>query len=127
MQQIILVFLGGGLGSVCRYALGRWVLSQWGTLLFPWATFAANLLGSFLIAYLLTLSMHVTQSNPRLTLLLTTGFCGGFTTFSTFAYESSTLLEKSNFWLPWLYMGCSIFGGLLAVYLGVWLAGGKPQ
>ena len=83
VRNLLLVALGGGLGSVCRYLVSRMVESS-----FPWGTFAVNILGSLLIGLLVALVGKGIVSN-EIKLLLVTGFCGGFTTFSTFANESA--------------------------------------
>ena len=82
MKAILLVFLGGGFGSSLRYLLGKYLNSDITGI--PYGTFAANLLGSLLIGVILGLSAKENVLTQNQTLLLATGFCGGFTTFSTF-------------------------------------------
>ena len=83
MRQLFFVFIGGGLGSVLRYIIGRY-LNQTGSG-FPLGTFTANILGSLLIGIIIGLAAKNNTLSQNQTLLLATGFCGGFTTFSTFA------------------------------------------
>ena len=92
MKSLLLIFLGGGTGSVLRYLLTISIYRQ-GTTNFPWGTFAVNILGCILIGvfYTLTSRIHI---NNDIRLMLTIGFCGGFTTFSTFSNESLQLLKS---------------------------------
>ena len=92
MKSLLLIFLGGGTGSVLRYLLTISIYRQ-GTTNFPWGTFAVNILGCILIGvfYTLTSRIHI---NNDIRLMLTIGLCGGFTTFSTFSNESLQLLKS---------------------------------
>jgi fluoride exporter len=94
LQNYILVFVGGGLGSICRFAVGRW-LNYNST--FPLGTFVANVFGCFLIGCIIAYLQKNSHNSTEWTLLLATGFCGGFTTFSTFAYENNLLLKSGNY------------------------------
>ena len=118
MKVFFAIFLGGGLGSISRYWLGKW-LSESHSTLFPLGTFVINITGCFLIGIFLTLAEKYALFNTDWKLFLTTGFCGGFTTFSTFAYEKYRLLANQELLLFFLYLGGSISLGLLAVWLGV--------
>lgn len=113
VRNILLVAMGGALGSVCRYLVSRMMESS-----FPWGTFTVNILGSLLIGLLVGLVSKGTIS-PDMKLLLVTGFCGGFTTFSTFANESLGMLKAGDTLLTALYVGVSVIIGLLAVWLGM--------
>lgn len=120
MTHLFLIFLGGGAGSLCRYGVGvclsRWTSGQ----NFPWATFAANALGCLLIGLLLG---HLErQSATSLRFLLVTGFCGGFTTFSTFSHESFRLFTQGHHLAALLYVMASLLIGLLGVAAGLFLA-----
>ena len=86
MKQALMVFVGGGFGSVARYFLGRW-LNNMETAI-PYGTMLSNVLGSFLVGFVLGYLAKSTNISETQSLLLATGFCGGFTTFSTFAYEN---------------------------------------
>lgn len=116
--QYLLVFIGGGLGSVCRFALGRW-LGVVG--FFPWGTFVANILACILLGALLSLSSRDWLA-PSLRPLLIAGFCGGFSTFSTFSNEVLQLLRQEQWGWATLYISSSLLGGLVAVWLGLKLA-----
>ncbi len=112
IRNILLVALGGAAGSVGRYLIAK---CYEGT--FPWGTLTVNILGSLLIGFLMGLVGKGTLS-PEMKLLLVTGFCGGFTTFSTFANESLSMMKVGSVLLMSLYVGISVALGILAVYLG---------
>jgi fluoride exporter len=112
-MQTLLVFLGGGTGSICRYWVARW----FGTATWPIATLTVNLLGCFVLGLLLTQRDRLGSDGL---LLLATGFCGGFTTFSTFAVESRGLLsERSAIGIS--YPVLSVILGIGAAGLGDWV------
>ena len=120
MKQLFVIFLGGGLGSVLRYLVSKF-LDQ----IFPdfyFGTFVVNVLGSLIIGLVLGLALKENDMNQNHVLLLATGFCGGFTTFSAFALEQHDLLKNGQPIYFILYMTASIGIGILAVYLGLWLA-----
>jgi len=95
MKNILLVFIGGGFGSVLRYIIGKYLNSTESGI--PYGTFAANILGSLLIGIILGFALKNNSLTQNHTLLLATGFCGGFTTFSTFAYENHVFLKAGDF------------------------------
>ncbi|MCR4994109.1 MAG: fluoride efflux transporter CrcB [Bacteroidales bacterium] len=113
IRNILFVALGGALGSVCRYLLSKYIDGS-----FPWATLLVNLLGSLLIGFLTGFVARETLS-PEMKLLLVTGFCGGFTTFSTFANESFSMMKSGDALMAALYIGASVVIGVLAVYVGL--------
>lgn len=115
-SNILAVFIGSGLGGVCRYLCSRGIQSLAPHTAFPWGTFAVNLIGCFIIGLLYGLLNKSNLLNPELRLLLTVGFCGGFTTFSTFINESY-MLSGSNLLLSMGYLLASIAGGFLMLYL----------
>ncbi|CAM1373274.1 putative fluoride ion transporter CrcB [Tenacibaculum litopenaei] len=119
MKQLLLIFIGGGSGSILRYLLGKWLNN--GTTGIPFGTFAANILGSLLIGFILGLAAKHESLGPNHTLLLATGFCGGFTTFSTFAYENHVFLKSGDFLSFALYTIASFVLGFLAVFGGIHL------
>lgn len=119
MKSLLLVFFGGGLGSVLRYMVGKWLNNPETGI--PYGTFAANILGSLLIGIILGLAAKTNSLNSNQTLLLATGFCGGFTTFSTFAYENHIMLKSGDFTSFAIYTIASFIIGFLAVFLGLYL------
>ncbi|MAB47817.1 MAG: fluoride efflux transporter CrcB [Flavobacteriaceae bacterium] len=119
MKQLILVFIGGGFGSALRFLIGKWLNSSETGI--PYGTFAANILGSLLIGIILGLAAKNDSLTQNQTLLLATGFCGGFTTFSTFAYENHVFLKSGDFMSFAIYTIASFIVGFLAVFLGMYL------
>ncbi|CAA0224981.1 fluoride efflux transporter CrcB [Tenacibaculum maritimum] len=119
MKQLILVFAGGGFGSVLRFLIGKW-LNDTNTGI-PYGTFVANILGSFFIGFILGLATKNQALTQNHTLLLATGFCGGFTTFSTFAYENHVFLKSGDFMSFTFYTILSFIIGFLAVFTGIFL------
>lgn len=120
-NRYVLIFLGGAVGSVLRYSIGAWVQRLGGSG-FPWSTLMINVLGSLLIGLFLRFSAEGALSQEA-RFLLAVGFCGGFTTFSTLSWETLTLLQGSQWLLALLYSQGSLLLGLLAVFVGYWLAG----
>jgi len=115
MNSLLLVFLGGGLGSLCRYGFGYFLDNSQNV--FPWATFTVNILACIVLGVLLGIEVK-TGLKSTYKLLFATGFCGGFSTFSTFSGEALALIQDGNIATALLYIGCSIIAGLIAVYLG---------
>lgn len=113
------VFLGGGLGSICRFAIARVLPVP--DLAFPWPTFWANLISCLVLGWLVGQKIQG-DLNATLGFFLMTGFCGGFSTFSTFSYEAFSLLEDGRLDLAFLYMIVSMVTGLLCIYTGLKLS-----
>ena len=116
---LITVFLGGGLGSLMRYGMQAAMHGRISPFLFPWATLSVNILGSFLIGMFYVLSVRFNLSDET-RLFLTTGLCGGFTTFSTFSHEGMTLIRQGNYGTFLLYVTLSVALGVAAAFAGGW-------
>lgn len=117
IRNILLVASGGALGSVSRYLLSRWIqLSQPGP--FPLGTLAVNLTGSLLIGILFGYLSKTETGSEDLRLLMMTGFCGGFTTFSALTLESLHLIRDNKSGLFFLYISVSLLLGITATYAG---------
>ncbi len=119
MKQLLLVFIGGGVGSIARFILAKYFNSTSDGI--PYGTFLANILGSLLIGLILGYAAKNESLTQDQTLLLATGFCGGFTTFSTFAYENHVLLKSGDFFNFFIYALGSFALGFAAVFLGIFL------
>lgn len=119
IKQALLVFLGGGVGSVLRFLISR-NLNQLSAI--PLGTLLVNFSGSLIIGLVLGLGLKQEVFSANATLLLATGFCGGFTTFSAFSFENQALLKAGDYLNFGIYSAGSIFLGIAAVLLGLWLA-----
>lgn len=117
LRQLLLVALGGALGSAMRY-LTAILLARHYTGFIPLATLVVNVLGCFLIGLLIGLCSETTY----LRLLFITGFCGGFTTFSTFTAESYVMFREGAYGLALLYIAGSLLIGLLALWVGLYVS-----
>ena len=114
-----LLFIGSGsfLGGIARYLTSRIVQNSIASS-FPFGTMVVNLLGCLLIGLIFGITERTNLISDEWRIFLTVGFCGGFTTFSTFANENMTLLRDGNFFFFTLYTGLSVFLGLAAVFIG---------
>lgn len=120
MKELLLVSIGSFFGGGLRFLVGKW-LSQWLIMSFPWGTFAVNVVGCFLIGVLSSLSLGGHLS-PNLKLLLATGLCGGFTTFSTFMNENLLLARDGNITTAAIYTALSLLLGMAALVAGYKMA-----
>lgn len=121
MLNLFAIFLGGGIGAVLRYLAGLYFSANF-RMNMPASTFIVNILGSFILGFLYILFIDKPEINTELKVALTVGFCGGFTTFSTFSLEIFEMLGNSNFYQAGLYILTSLLFGLIAVGLGVYCA-----
>ena len=119
MKSFLLVFLGGGLGSGLRYLVSI-AMNQYSKVL-PYGTFIVNMLGCLLIGLILGYAQKENTLTTNQTLLLATGFCGGFTTFSAFANENLELIKNGEIFNFSVYTIGSILVGVLAVFIGFYL------
>ena len=116
VKPMLIVAIGGAIGSVARYKFGGFALHHTEGWNFPISTFGVNLLGCFIIGLLAALVEHHDMFSPSIRLLLFTGFLGGFTTFSAFGYESVYLLRRNLFDVACAYVTLSVVCGLTAVF-----------
>jgi CrcB protein len=120
MNNLLPIAIGGALGSISRYGCQRWIY-QVHPHPFPFGTFAVNVLGCLLIGLFFGLSEKGNLMSPEWRLFLTTGFCGGFTTFSTFSFETLSLLKGGEIVYALSYIVLSVILGLVAVWMGIFL------
>ncbi len=120
MKNFLLVFIGGGFGSGLRYLIGKYLNSSLGG--FPIGTFTVNIIGSLLIGLILGYAAKENSLSQNQVLLLATGFCGGFTTFSAFAHENFQLLKTGDIMQFSIYTIGSIVVGLISVFIGIYIA-----
>ncbi|MBV8729557.1 MAG: fluoride efflux transporter CrcB [Acidobacteriia bacterium] len=118
-----MVMLGGAAGSLTRYLVGIAIINRLGSR-FPLGTFLINVSGSFLVGLLITLLTERLQPHPNWHLLLVVGYLGGYTTFSSFEWETLSLVKHGGLWLGVFNAAGSVLLGYAAVWLG-WLIGAK--
>jgi fluoride exporter len=118
LRTILLVGTGGFIGSVMRY-LVQYYMEKTLTSTFPWGTFIANIAGSFIIGMIFALAEKGNLLSAEWRIFLAVGICGGFTTFSSFAFNNLTLLNERAWGSLLLNIGGNLFLGILAVYVGI--------
>lgn len=121
IRSLIIVALGGGMGSALRFLASKFVQDNM-TGIFPYPTLAVNIVGCLLIGVFYGLSSRGSLGGDSAKLLLTTGLCGGFTTFSTFCNENLSLMRGGHALATLLYTGGSVVLGFIAVAVGYWIA-----
>ncbi len=117
-RAILLVGLGGGIGSIARYLSGLYIDKYYAGL-FPLATLIINIVGSLLIGILFGCMERYHWGSPDLKFLFITGFCGGYTTFSAFSMENIYLIQSNHTAAAFVYMGLSVILGLAATWAGL--------
>ena len=120
-MKYLLIVLGGGAGSLARYLAGTVVAARWGAR-FPWGTLAVNVTGSFLIGLIMTLLTERAAASPNLRFALVVGFLGGYTTFSSFEWETFAAVSAGGFWMGAVNVVGSVTLGYGAVWVGSVLA-----
>jgi CrcB protein len=121
LKAIFIVSIGGAIGCGMRY-LTSILMQKYFVHSLPFGTLVANIIGCLLIGLLMGYFTKLHLNNNDIKLLLVTGFCGGYTTFSAFAFENFTLLQQGNYTAAFTYIALSVIGGLLAVYSGLALS-----
>lgn len=117
LKTLLYIGVGSFIGGIARYLTARAVQNSIASA-FPYGTMVVNIMGCLLIGLIFGISERTNLINDEWRIFLTVGFCGGFTTFSTFANENMTLLRDGNFFHFALYTGLSVFLGLIAVFFG---------
>jgi CrcB protein len=120
MMKIIYVFIGGGAGSVVRYLIGHWLNAS--PYFMPYGTFAVNVAGSFLIGMAGGYAAKWSLQNPVLLYFLIAGFLGGFTTFSSFSFETVNLIRHNEWTLAFVYVSTTVITGIFAAAMGFYLS-----
>ena len=118
IRTILLVGIGGGIGSALRY-LTSVVVNKYFNTTFPLATFLINMLGCLIIGILMSLTDKQAWAGDNFKYFFITGFCGGYTTFSTFANENISLMNSNHSFIAFAYIAASVLTGLLAVWVGM--------
>lgn len=115
--NFIYIAFGGALGAISRYILSTWIYNK-SQQIFPYGTLAVNIIGCFFLGVFYTLTLEKSVIAPQIRIMVTVGFLGAFTTFSTFSLETLNLVKENNISMALLYIGTSVILGLLAVWLG---------
>ncbi|MCC6628125.1 MAG: fluoride efflux transporter CrcB [Chloroflexi bacterium] len=121
MERVLLVGIGAFFGAIARYGLTIWLAERLGDS-FPYGTLVVNVTGSFLLGFAVVLTTERLGYGPGARLLVGTGFCGGYTTFSTFAFESLALVEGRAYAAATLNILLSVALSIVGVAAGIWLA-----
>lgn len=121
LKTLLIIGLGGAIGSMLRYLTSLFVARYWENH-FPLATFITNVIGCLLIGLFIGILEKQQLANSDLKWFLITGFCGGYTTFSTFGYENFNLLQSQNSPMAFAYIALSVIIGLMAVWFGLFVA-----
>lgn len=124
MDKYLVVLAGAGLGGLTRYVAGTWIMAKYGGR-FPLGTFVINITGAFLIGVLMTVLTQRFHPHPNWRLFIVVGFLGGYTTFSSFEYETYQAIRDGERWLGLIYVAGSVVLGYLGVWLGSLVAGGR--
>ena len=120
MKQVLIVFIGGGLGTVMRFLTSK--IIPYSGKGFPWSTFSANMIGCLIIGVITGYFLkNISENQSEWILFATVGFCGGFTTFSSFANENFLFLRDDNYIIMLIYSILSVLSGILMIYLGIML------
>lgn len=122
MQAFLFVFLGSGIGGVLRYAISL-IFAPAIIIKFPWPTLIANMFAGLLVGLFYSIAAQKTWLDKNYLLLLTTGLCGGLSTFSSFSFETLKLWQGQQYGMSILYVGLSIVSGLIFTFIGSKIVG----
>jgi CrcB protein len=114
---IAAVGIGSAIGGIARFLLGA-LIQRWAGSTFPFGTLVINITGSILLGFLIRYALATPTISPTMRAMLTTGFCGGYTTFSTFTYETATLFEEADYRRAFTYVLLSVCVALAGIFLG---------
>jgi len=120
LRTLLLIGTGSFLGGIGRYLLQQ-SMQRWFPSSMPWGTLSVNIAGCFVIGIVYALAGKGNLLTPEMRLFLATGICGGFTTFSSFAYENVSMVIDREYYYPLLYVFLSVAVGFAAVYAGIFL------
>jgi fluoride exporter len=118
MYKLLWLGIAGGLGALARYGLSS-LVQRYSGAMFPWGTFVVNVLGAFVFGFIWSLVEQRLVMSIETRVILLTGFLGGFTTFSSFMFESAALITDGQWGLAALNLGGQVMAGLAAVFLGL--------
>ena len=118
MMKVMMVAVGGGIGATTRYLVSTWAAEKFGTD-FPYGTLIVNVVGCFIIGAFMTLATERLIVSPYWRLLVTVGFVGGLTTFSSYSYETLKLLEEANIMMAMYNLLANVMMGFLATWVGI--------
>jgi fluoride exporter len=121
MERFLWICFAGALGTGTRYLIGLWAGQRLGTT-FPWGTLIVNLSGCFLISFIMYLGLNMANVSATLRMALTTGFLGGLTTYSSFNYETTKLLNDGATGVALVNLGVTLLGCFVSGMLGLFLA-----
>jgi len=120
MNALISIFIGGGLGSVARYAIGKWITGI-AFFAFPWGTLAANVISSLILGIFVGLTAAKPEHQNQLRFLVAIGFCGGFSTFSTFSAETFELFRNGMLLNGTINIFTNLASCLIMIGAGIWI------
>jgi CrcB protein len=121
LLKFIYIGLGGFFGAIGRYSISKWVANKYNSF-FPYGTLVVNLLGSFLLGFLLTYFLDKSTLRPIYRTAITTGFLGALTTFSTFGFETVMLFGEESYLFAFLNVILNLILGLMLVFIGIKVA-----
>lgn len=120
MLNVFAIFIGGGIGSLCRYFISILMKSQ--SINFPFATLTVNIIGSLILGFAAALFWKDESIHHTIRIAITVGFCGGLTTFSTFSWETFDMIKNGEFLLAFLYAITSVLVCIIGISIGAFLA-----